>query len=104
MKPAPPSSKARAIAEYLLTYEAGAANSVEANPPAAFRVSEKLRRPLSTLVGATGFRALLARSLMLAKAQHPGLCTVDVKPDGSLEGLNELRGERGLEAGALSIA
>ena len=61
--------------------------------PAGLRVSEKLRRPLSTLVGSSGFRSLLARALTLAKAQAPGLSAVQIKPDGSLEGLSDLRNQ-----------
>jgi hypothetical protein len=99
-----PSPKTRAIAQQLLAYEAGADNPSEANTPAAFRVSEKLRRSISTLAGATGFRVLLSRALTLAKAQVPGLAAVQVKPDGSLEGLSELRGAQAPEAGALVIA
>lgn len=65
-------------------------DSSGANISAALRVCEKLRRPLSALAGATGFRALLSRALALAKARDPGLSAVQVKPDGSLEGLSEV--------------
>lgn len=99
-----PSPKARAVAKQLLAYEGGAGNPSEANSPAAFRVSEKLRRSISTLAGATGFRVLLSRALTLAKAQVPGLGAVQVKPDGSLEGLSELRDDQAPEAGAMVIA
>jgi hypothetical protein len=99
-----PSPKTRAIAQQLLAYEAGAGNPSGANTPAAFRVFEKLRRSISTLAGATGFRVLLSRALTLAKAQVPGLGAVQVKPDGSLEGLNELRDDQAPEAGAMVIA
>src|SRR5687768_5273625 len=99
-----PSPKARAIAQQLLAYEAGAGNPSEANTPAAFRVSEKLRRPISTLAGASGFRVLLSRALTLAKAQVPGFGAVQVKPDGSLEGLSELCNDQVPEAGVLVIA
>jgi hypothetical protein len=99
-----PSPKARAIAQQLLAYEAGAGNPSEAKTPAACRVSEKLRRPIGTLAGASGFRVLLSRALTLAKAQVPGLGVVQVKPDGSLEGLSELYDDQTPEAGALVIA
>ena len=65
-------------------------------------VSEKLRQPLSTLAGSSGFRSLLARALTLAKAQNPRLSAVQVKPDGSLEGLG--REDQDTEAGVLLIA
>lgn len=72
--------------------------------PAAFHVSEKLRHPLSALMGAIGFRALLARALTLAKAQLPSLNAVQVKRDGSLEGLNGLRNDEAAEASVTLIA
>ena len=99
-----PSPKARAIAQQLLAYEAGGGTPSEANAAAAFRVSEKLRQPISTLAGASGFRALLSRALTLAKAQVPGLGAVQVKLDGSLEGLNEPCDDQVPEAGVLVIA
>ena len=71
--------------------------------PAGLRVSEKLRRPLSTLVGSSGFRSLLARALTLAKAQAPGLSAVQIKPDGSLEGLSDV-GKQGHAAAGMLIA
>lgn len=52
---------------------------------AAFRVCEKLRRPLSTMAGVAGFRSLLSRALVLAKADAPWLGGLPIKPDGSLE-------------------
>ena len=95
-----PNPRARALVRRLVAYEAGPGNA----PAAAFRVLEKLRRPLSALVGATGFRALLARALTLAKAQVDGLDGLLVKPDGSLEGLASLPAEQASEAGAAVIA
>jgi hypothetical protein len=99
-----PSPKERAIAKQLLDFEAGTADPSGGNTPAAFRVSEKLRRPLSTLAGAAGFRVLLARALTLAKAQDPALGATRVKTDGSLEGLSDLRADHASEAGTLVIA
>jgi hypothetical protein len=98
-----PGPKTRNLAQRLLAYEAGG-NSCEANTPAAFRVSEKLRRPLSILAGATGFRSLLGRALALTKTQSHSFGAVHVKPDGSLEGLNELHPDEAAEAGAMIIA
>jgi hypothetical protein len=99
-----PSPKSRAIARCLLAYEAGAGEVSGEDITAVVRVSEKLRRPLSTLVGATGFRALLVRALTLAQAQNPALLAVRVQPDGSLEGLSELRDNEEGEAGVALIA
>jgi hypothetical protein len=66
--------------------------------PAALSVSEKLRRRLSTLAGSSSFRALIARSLTLAKAQNPRLNAVQIQPDGSLEclGSEDLDAEAGV--------
>jgi hypothetical protein len=55
---------------------------------AVSRVCDKLRRPLTTLAGAAGFRSLLARALTLAKKESPLLDTWEVRSDGSLQGLN----------------
>ena len=99
-----PGPKARAIAQHLLACEARGRNPGDDNAPPAFRVAEKLRRPLSTLVGATGFRALLARAVTLAKAQAPGLGALQVTPDGSLDGLSEIPNGHAPEAGAAVIA
>jgi hypothetical protein len=55
---------------------------------AVCRVCDNLRRPLTTLVGAAGFRSLLARALTLAKRESPVLGAWEVKADGSLQGLN----------------
>ena len=63
-------------------------------------MSDELRRPLSTLAGTAGFRSLLMRALTLAKREAEVLDGVQVKEDGSLEGLN---GEE-TEAGVVLIA
>jgi hypothetical protein len=81
--------KTRNLAQRLLSLESTAENSNDANTFAAVIVSEKLRRPLSTLAGAAGFRSLLMRALTLAKREAPTLDGVQVKEDGSLEGLND---------------
>ena len=58
--------------------------------PAAFAACEKLRLHLVTLMGASGFRALLSRACALASVEAPWLSQVQVKPDGSLEWPDEL--------------
>ena len=92
--------KIRDLAQRLLSLESTAENLSKANTFAALMVSEKLRRPLSTLAGTAGFRSLLMRALTLAKREAPVLDGVQVKEDGSLEGLD---GEE-TEAGAVLIA
>jgi hypothetical protein len=57
---------------------------------AADFVIQKLRPPLANLMGIGGFRALLARALRLAGMEISWLGAVDVKADGTLEGLQAL--------------
>ena len=80
----------RDFAERLIAYETRGNKSSGTKTPAAFPVCEKLRPHLATLMGNTGFRALLSRALALANAEVPSLRAVQVKADGSLEGLDEL--------------
>lgn len=70
---------------------------------AAAAVSERLHRVLSTLLGAAGFRALLARAVTLAKAEAPALKAVVVENDGSLAGLDALRGKDGFADGEVVL-
>jgi hypothetical protein len=79
-------SLAREIARHLIAHEAMGHESGTTGP-AALEVCEKLRRPLITLAGTDGFRALLARALTLAKREDGTLNVVSVRDDGSLEGL-----------------
>jgi hypothetical protein len=97
-----PSPKAKAMARHLLARETCAGDSPQSNVQGTFRVAEKLRHPLSTLVGATGFRALLARAVALARVQDPELGGLQVMPDGSLDGLSEVsNGHPAPDAGAV---
>lgn len=72
------------LARSLLAYEA-AGSTAEATQPLAVRVCEKLRGPLSGVAGVAGYRSLLARALMLAKAEAHSLGTLQVTADGSLQ-------------------
>ena len=93
-------STTRELAQRLLAYEAGEAGAAMPDTLAVGRVCDKLRRPLTTLAGAAGFRSLLARALTLAKQESPLLGAWEVKSDGSLQGLN---GEAA-QSGAVLIA
>jgi len=90
----------RELAQRLLTYEEVETSAAVADMHAVCRVCDKLRRPLTTLAGAAGFRSLLARALTLAKQESPELGAWDVQADGSLQGLN---GEAA-QSGAVLIA
>jgi len=83
--------ESRHLAQRLLAYEAVAGKNSEPAESAAFRVCERLRRPLITLAGVAGFRSLLSRALTLARAEAPSLSAVQVTADGSLQGLDGLR-------------
>ena len=90
----------RELAQRLLAYEGAETSPSTADMHAVCRVCDKLRRPLTTLAGAPGFRSLLARALTLAKRESPVLGAWEVKSDGSLQGLN---GEAA-QSGAVLIA
>jgi hypothetical protein len=83
----------RNLAQRLLADENAAGKTSEPTEFAAFRVCERLRQPIITLVGVAGFRPLLSRALTLAKAEAPSLSAVQVSADGSLQGLDELRSQ-----------
>ena len=76
----------RDFAERLIAYETRGIKSSGTKTPAAFQVCEKLRPHLATLMGSTGFHALLTRALAVANAEDPWLREVQVKADGSLTG------------------
>jgi len=90
----------RELAKRLLAYEAVEAGPAMPDAQAVCRVCDKLRRALTTLAGAAGFGSLLARALTLAKQESPVLGAWEVKPDGSLQGLN---GEAA-QSGAVLVA
>ena len=71
---------------------------------AAVRACEKLRIPLTRLVGVAGFCSLLSRALAMAKAEAPSLDAARVRPDGSLEGLAGMGPAQDAEAGAVVVA
>jgi hypothetical protein len=100
--------ESRHLTQRLLTYEAVAGEKSESAESAAFRVCAKLRRPLITLAGVAGFRSLLSRALTLAREEAPSLSAVQVAPDGSLKGLDELASQTDKEqvrdGGAILIA
>jgi hypothetical protein len=90
----------RDLAQRLVAYEGVETGSAMADSHAVGRVCDKLRRPLTTLAGAAGFRSLLSRALTLAKQESPVLGAWEVQADGSLQGLN---GEAA-QSGAVLIA
>jgi hypothetical protein len=96
-------SKIRKLAQRLLWFEA--AHTSGSPIPTVLRVSEKLRSALSILMGSSGFRSLLARSLTMAKALEPRLAAVHVDPDGSLQGWSTIGNEnRDAQADVIVVA
>lgn len=70
----------------------------DASEGPATRVCEKLRVPLVKLIGVAGYRALILRTVALAKREFPMLIPLEVQPDGSLQGFDKL-GPNDAEAG-----
>lgn len=84
------SPQMRRFAKRLIVCEANENKSAQTQPSNAFHFCEKLRPQLATLMGSVGFRAFLSRSLALASTEVYWLRTLQVNPDGTLEGLDEL--------------
>ena len=100
-----PSESVRKLARQLLTLEAtGWSASGEARGQEAVRVCDKLRVTLTRFAGAEGFASLLRRALVLARAEVPSLSKVKIRPDGSVEGLEELARADGTDAAAALTA
>lgn len=89
------SHQMRSVAKRLMAHEAPARGHSETKIPAAFPVTDRLRSHLSALMGLGGFRALLSRAIVLTIAEVPWLRTVEVKADGTLEGMEALHAQLG---------
>jgi hypothetical protein len=83
--------KLQKCARRLLAYEA-AVKPTAVTKAAAFRVCEKLRRPLTKVMGTGGFHSLLSRALVIASAKVPWLLGLRIDKEGSLQGLDEVEG------------
>jgi hypothetical protein len=106
MSTAPPAI--RDFARRLIALEAARDEPSVVGARETVRVCEKLRRPLARLAGVAGFRSLMSRALALAKAEVSSLAAVQVRADGSLEGLDDAGPDRdagaGGEAGVVVVA
>lgn len=87
MSTAPPAT--RDLARRLIALEVARDECPGAACGGAIRVCDRLRLSLSKLTGVAGFRSLMSRALALAKAEDPSLAAAQVRPDGSLERLDE---------------
>jgi hypothetical protein len=70
----------------------------------AVLVNEKLRVSLTQFAGSDGFAALLRRALALASAEVPALRSAKVRPDGRVEGLEQLASHWGSRGGEVAVA
>ncbi|HTB83192.1 MAG TPA: response regulator [Candidatus Sulfotelmatobacter sp.] len=83
-------SKLKKIARQLLAAETAAVQSSGKDLPEVFPVYDKLRGPLSRLIGAVGLHSLMTRALTQANGEIHQLDGVQVNADGCLEGLGQL--------------
>jgi len=83
----------RDFAKRLIACETRINKSAEIKNPVGLPVPEKLRTQLATVMGTGGFNALLARALVLASAEVPRFSAIQVKADGSLAGVEEVRAQ-----------
>lgn len=88
-------SPLRDFAKRLIAHEARGSPSATAQAPGAFTALARLRPTLANLVGGTGLAALLARALALAGTEVHWLAKLQIKPDGALQGLDELAEQLG---------
>jgi len=77
----------RDLANRLVAYEATVSKASGPVVSAAPRVYEKLRMRLSALAGVAGFQSLAFRALTQARPDAPGLRSVEIAADGTLNGL-----------------
>ncbi len=82
IKPTAAGPTSQELTGRILAYEG---HGPQTDTAAGFRACDKLRRPLSTLLGTLGYRALVMRALTLARRQSAQLESVRVKEDGSLD-------------------
>jgi hypothetical protein len=82
----------RRLAKQLLTGGGSAPHkSPNSDLDQAVLACEKLRVPLTKLVGTTGFSMLLARAVALAMQKDPSLIPLRVGKDGTLTGIEAVR-------------
>ena len=85
------------LARRILAVEVARAKAADPQVDEALKVCAKLQAPLSRFMGPAGFLSLLSRALVLAKAEVPSLSVVQVRPDGSLVGFDEIKHDKDTE-------
>jgi hypothetical protein len=78
----------REFAERLLAYETALVPALEVEDSDTCRVCEKLRLALDDLLGSGAYRFIAAEALYSAKIEAPGLASVELRPNGLIEGLS----------------
>jgi hypothetical protein len=84
-----PKPSFQSIAQRLILDASKGHEEAAAIAVAAEHVFQALHVHLARLIGAIGFRALLARSLTLASPGSPALARIQVTPEGAVAGLAE---------------
>jgi len=92
-----------ALVRQLLAIDAALGNPDGADDSRAFRACDRLRSPLSKLIGIGGFRSLLSRALALAGEDVPWLRGLHINADGSVEGLETEVDPREFNKGELAL-
>jgi hypothetical protein len=102
-----PSASVQKLAKRLMAIEARGEPAPQLREHEAQRVCEKLQFALTQFAGRNAFHSLLQRALVLARTEVPAMQTVQLRRDGTLEGLDELlteASEHGSAAAVLIIA
>jgi hypothetical protein len=86
-----------------LDLEAAAQGRTGAHVHEAVRVCEKLRFTLTRFAGSDGFASLLQRAVALARAEVPSLRSVNIKSDGTIQGLEDLAADAGNDDPGVAI-
>lgn len=81
------------IAAGLIASETDGKESSGLDRPPAFHVCERLRPHLATLMGKSGFNAVLSRALAVVSGEVPWLLALRVNADGALEGWDKLEAQ-----------
>jgi len=79
------------LARRILAVEAARTHELGTPVDELVRACGKLQVPLSRFAGPAGFSSLLSRALVLAKADVPTLSVMQVRPDGSLTGFDDIK-------------
>ncbi|OHB57151.1 MAG: hypothetical protein A2Y12_13465 [Planctomycetes bacterium GWF2_42_9] len=91
------------MARRLIAFEASQSKSSNPNANAVALVCDKLRIDLAKLAGSAGFASLLSRALQMAKAKEPALKDVEVRADGTLDGIDMIA-DTGDNGGIILVA